>query len=136
MLVIIRCLEEQRHLLEEAQNKFEIWSNYKNLEYFMSNQKLNYRQVRQALYLFRFDSTLKYMPDSSMEKTDSLSRCLDQQIGVERDNKDKVLVKKEWLEIRATQVAEIVIERVDLLEKIKKSNAKDDKVIKAIEEMK
>jgi len=46
------------------------------------------------------------------------------------------LVKKEWLEIRATQVAEIVIERVDLLEKIKKSNAKDDKVIKAIEEMK
>ena len=47
-----------------------------------------------------------------------------------------MLVKKEWLEIRATQVAEIVIERVDLLEKIKKLNAKDDKVIKAIEEMK
>jgi len=33
-------------------------------------------------------------------------------------------------------VAEIVIEKVDLLEKIKKSDTKDDKVIKAVEEMK
>ena len=71
-----------------------------------------------------------------MGKADSLSRHLVQQIGVERDNKDRMLVKKEWLEIRATQVAEIVIERVDLLEKIKKLNAKDDKVIKAVEKIK
>jgi len=33
-------------------------------------------------------------------------------------------------------VVEIVIERVDLLEKIKKSDTKDDKVIKAVEEIK
>jgi len=33
-------------------------------------------------------------------------------------------------------VAEIVIEKVDLLEKIKKSDAKDNKVIKIVEEMK
>jgi len=31
---------------------------------------------------------------------------------------------------------EVVIERVDLLEEIRKSNAKDDEIIKAIEEMK
>jgi len=37
MLVIIRCLDEWRHLLEGARNKFEIWSNHKNLEYFMSS---------------------------------------------------------------------------------------------------
>jgi len=46
------------------------------------------------------------------------------------------LVKKEWLEIRATQVVEIMIERVDLLEKIKRSDAKDNEVIKAVEEIK
>jgi len=45
MLVIIRCLDEWRHLLEGAQNKFEIWSNHKNLKYFMSSQKLNRRQA-------------------------------------------------------------------------------------------
>ena len=33
-------------------------------------------------------------------------------------------------------MAEIVIEKVDLLEKIKKSDTKDDEVIKAVEEMK
>jgi len=35
MLAIIRGLESWRHLLEGAQFKFEIWTDYKNLEYFM-----------------------------------------------------------------------------------------------------
>ena len=46
MLVIIRGLESWRHLLEEAQFKFEIWTDYKNLEYFMKAQKLNQRQAQ------------------------------------------------------------------------------------------
>ena len=123
-------------MLEGAQNKFEIWSDYKNLEYFMSSQKLNHRQARWALYLSRFDFTLKHVPGSSMGRADSLSRYPDWQIGVERDNENRVLVKREWLEVRATQVAEIIIEGVDLLEKIKKSDTKDDEVIKVVEEMK
>jgi len=45
MLAIVRCLDEWRHLLEGAQNKFEIWSDHKNLEYFMSSQKLNRKQA-------------------------------------------------------------------------------------------
>ena len=45
MLAIIRRLRAQRHLLEEAQSKFEIWTDYKNLEYFMKVQKLNRRQA-------------------------------------------------------------------------------------------
>ena len=74
MLVIIRYLEEQRYLLEDAQGKFEIWSNHKNLEYFISSQKLNKRQAQQALYLSRFDFHLKYIPGSSIGQADSLSR--------------------------------------------------------------
>ena len=45
MLVIIRELESWRHLLEGAQFKFEIWTDHKNLEYFMKAQKLNQRQA-------------------------------------------------------------------------------------------
>jgi len=41
MLVIIRGLESWRHLLEGAQFKFKIWTDHKNLEYFMKAQKLN-----------------------------------------------------------------------------------------------
>ena len=35
MLAIVRGLEVWRHLLEGAQTKFEIWTDHKNLEYFM-----------------------------------------------------------------------------------------------------
>ena len=41
MLVIIRCLEAWRHFLEGAKGRFEIWTDHKNLEYFMNAQKLN-----------------------------------------------------------------------------------------------
>ncbi len=59
MLAIIRGLEAWKHLLEGAQTKFEIWTDYKKFEYFMKVQKLNRRQARWALYLSRFDFTLK-----------------------------------------------------------------------------
>ena len=51
MLAIIRELEAWRHLLEGAQFKFEIWTDHKNLEYFMKAQKLNRRQAQWVLYL-------------------------------------------------------------------------------------
>jgi len=46
MLAMIRCLEAWRHFLEGAKSKFKVWTDHKNLEYFMSNQKLNRRQAR------------------------------------------------------------------------------------------
>jgi len=46
MLVIIRRLENWRHLLEGIHFKFEIWIDHKNLEYFMKAQKLNHRQAQ------------------------------------------------------------------------------------------
>ena len=102
----------------------------------MSSQKLNQRQAKWTLYLSRFDFMLKHVLESSMERADSLSRCPDQQIGVKRNNEDRMLVKKEWLEVRAIQVIEIIIKEINLLEKIKKSKVKDNKVIKVVEEMK
>ena len=41
ILVIIQCLEAWRHFLEGAKDWFEIWTDHKNLEYFMKAQKLN-----------------------------------------------------------------------------------------------
>ena len=46
ILAIVRGLEAWRHLLEGAQFKFEIWTDHKNLEYFMKAQKLNRKQAR------------------------------------------------------------------------------------------
>ena len=77
MLAIIRGLETWRHLLEGVQTKFEIWTDHKNLEYFMKVQKLNRRQARGVLYLSRFDFTLKHVAGSKMGKVDRLSRRAD-----------------------------------------------------------
>ena len=71
-----------------------------------------------------------------MGKANSLSRRLDWEVGVERDNEDEMLVKKEWLENRRTEKVEVIVEGVDLLEKIRQSRVRDDKVVKAVEEMK
>jgi len=43
MLAVIRCLKAWRHYLEGAKLEFEIWTDHKNLQYFMTSQKLNRR---------------------------------------------------------------------------------------------
>ena len=43
MLVVIKRLENWRYLLEGAKYKFKVWTDHKNLEYFMKAQKLNQR---------------------------------------------------------------------------------------------
>jgi len=136
MLAVVRCLEAWKHFLEGTTVKFEIWTDHKNLEYFMKAQKLNCRQARWALYLSRFDFTLKHVPGSKMGKADSLNRRPDWEVGVERDNEDETMIKPEWLEVRKTEVVEIIVDGVDLLEKVKGSKVKDDEVVKAVEEMK
>jgi len=121
-------------LLEEVQFKFEIWMDHKNLEYFMKVQKLNRRQARWALYLSRFDFTLKHVPGMRMGKTDGLSRRLDWKVGVARNNENQVVIKENW--IRSLQ--EVVIEgpEVDIVEKIKKARSKDEDIVRIVEEMK
>jgi len=119
MLAIVRGLEAWRHLLEGAQTKFEIWTDYKNLEYFMKAQKLNRRQARWVLYLSRFDFTLKHVAGAKMGKADELSQRADRKIGVDKDNDNQIFIKDNWIR----SMYEVVVEgpEIDLLEKIKKS---------------
>jgi len=69
-----------------------------------------------------------------MGKADGLSRRLDWKVGVDRDNKNQVFIKNNW--IRSLQ--EVVIEgpEVEILEKIKKARGKDEEVVRIVEEMK
>jgi len=55
---------------------------------------------------------------------------------VERDNEEQMLVKSEWLEARAAEVSKVIIDRVDILGRIRRSKAKDNEVVKAVEAMK
>ena len=78
---------------------------------------------------------MKHVAGKSMERADSLSRRVDWAEGVERDNENQVMLKEEWLEIRAI---EQLIEgpEEEIVKKIKEAKDKDKEVIKAVEEMK
>ena len=134
MLAIIRGLEAWRYLLEDAHFKFEIWTDHKNLEYFMKAQKLNQRQAQWALYLSRFDFTLKHVLGTKMEKADRLSRRLDWKVGVENNNDNQIIIKDNWFR----RLEEVIIEglEVDILEKIKKAKSRDEDVVRIVKEMK
>ena len=69
-----------------------------------------------------------------MGKVNRLSRRLDWKVGVDRNNKNQVVIKENW--IRSLQ--EVVIERpeVDILEKIKKARSRNKDVVRIVEEMK
>ena len=134
MLAITRGLENWRHLLKSVKFKFKVWTDYKNLEYFMKAQKLNRRQARQVSYLSRFDFTLKHVPKTKIGKINGLSRRLDQKVNIENNNSNQILIKNHWIR----NLSKVVIEgpEVDIIEKIKIARSKDKKVVKVIEEMK
>jgi len=69
-----------------------------------------------------------------MGKADGLSWRLDWKVGIDRDNKDQVVIKDNW--VRSLQ--EVVIEgpEVEILEKIKRARSKDKDIVRVVEEMK
>lgn len=92
MLARIRALEEWRYLVQGSKHKLEIWTDHKNLEYFLTAQKLNRRQAQWSGLLADYDFCLKHKLGKSMLKPDALSRRLDHKKGVENDNKDVTLI--------------------------------------------
>ena len=66
-----------------------------------------------------------------MGKANRLSKRPNWQEGVERDNKDQKLIKPEWI-----RGAEIIVEEGNLKDKIRKVQKGDEKVVKAVEELK
>jgi len=91
MLAIICALEEWRHFLEGATYPVEIWTDHKNLEYFMTAKKLNRRQARWSLYLARFNFLLHHRLGRTMGKLNALSRRADHGNGAS-DNENIVLL--------------------------------------------
>ena len=102
----------------------------------MTSQKLNCRQAKWMLYLSRFDFVLKHVPEKSIGKMNGLSRRLDWQEGVENNNKDRTLIKPEWVQKEVRQGEKTLIEEESLKERIKKVQRKDKRVVKVVEKLK
>lgn len=74
LLSIIGALKEWRHYLLEAVHQVTIFTDHKNLEYFMANQQLSRRQARWSLFLSEFDLKIHHQAGSLNTKADALSR--------------------------------------------------------------
>ena len=137
MLAIIRALDEWRHYLEGTKHTFQIWTDHKNVEYFMTAKKLNRRQVRWSLFLSRFNFSLHHRPGKSSGKSDALSRRPDHGKG-ENDNEDVTLLKPSYFLVQALKQGHALVNggEADILKKIRNSKDLDEKVVKAVEEMK
>ena len=82
----------------------------------------------------QFDFILKHVAETKMEKADGLSRRADWKVGTDKDNKNQVFIKNNWI----CSMYEVIVEgpEVDLLEKIKRARSKDEDVVRVVEEMK
>jgi len=138
MLGIMCALESWCHYLEGAKVQFEIWTDHRNLQYFIEAKKLNRQQARWALYLSRFDFNLVHKPGPTIGKADTLSRCADHKEVIKHDNENVVLLKPEFFKVRALCQGHLLIEghEESILTKIRKSKDLDESVVKAVEELK
>ena len=135
LLAIVRGLDEWRHFLEGATHRFDILTDHRNLQYFVTARKLNRRQARWSLLLSNFDFRLIHRPGAQSGKPDALSRRVDHGDG-SADNSDIVLLKPEYFQVRATQRAEVEVDDDEtLLAAIRETEEQDDEVVKAVREL-
>src|ERR1035438_3729240 len=74
MLAIVACIQEWCSYLEGSALPFTVYTDHKNLEYFLTTKVLNRRQARWSELLAGYDFTIVYHPGSAMGKPDAMSR--------------------------------------------------------------
>jgi hypothetical protein len=74
LMAIIKALEQWKAECEGSEQKLQLITDHKNLEYVMSIRLLNRRQARWAQFLSRFDYGIVYRPGKSNGIADALTR--------------------------------------------------------------
>ena len=74
LLAVIEGFKNWRYLLIGTQLPVVVFTDHRNLEYFMSARLLNRRQARWAQFLADFNFLLQYRPGKSQMVADALSR--------------------------------------------------------------
>ena len=76
-LAIFYALQEWRHYLEGCSVQFEVLSDHRSLEYFLTTKQLTRRQARWAEFAGDFDFKIMYRPGKEAILADTLSRRAD-----------------------------------------------------------
>jgi hypothetical protein len=116
LLSVVRALEAWRPYLEGNPHKVEIFSDHKNLEFFMTTHDLNWRQAWWSIYLNRLDFIISHRPGQLSSGPDGLSRRPDHEVPAgSHDNVDQRILPpgkvggQEWV----THVKRAVVVEVE-----------------------
>ncbi|KAF8752189.1 hypothetical protein RHS01_08123 [Rhizoctonia solani] len=74
LLAIIKALEEWRIFLEATDRPIQVFTDHRNLEYWMQAQTFNRRHARWRTFLSDFHFEIHYRPGKQSGKPDALSR--------------------------------------------------------------
>ncbi|QRW25224.1 Retrotransposable element Tf2 protein [Rhizoctonia solani] len=77
LLAIIKALEEWRIFLEATDRPIQVFTDHRNLEYWMQARTFNRRHARWRIFLSDFNFEIHYRPGKQSGKPDALSRRSD-----------------------------------------------------------
>ncbi|KAF8761585.1 hypothetical protein RHS01_01289 [Rhizoctonia solani] len=77
LLAIIKALEEWQIFLEATDRPIQVFTDHRNLEYWMQARTFNRRHARWRIFLSNFNFEIHYCPGKQSGKPDALSRRLD-----------------------------------------------------------
>ncbi|QRW23084.1 Retrotransposable element Tf2 protein [Rhizoctonia solani] len=77
LLAIIKALEEWRIFLEATNKPVQVFTDHRNLEYWMQARTFNQRHARWRVFLSNFNFEIHYRPGKQSGKPDALSRRSD-----------------------------------------------------------
>jgi transposase InsO family protein len=106
MLAIVKSLEEWRPELQRKQDRFEIYTDHKSLEYFMTTKQLTARQARWAEALSEYYFIITYRPGKDNIQADALTRRNDEvasQDQLKKEIRQQVLLTADKLDPRIVQ---------------------------------
>jgi hypothetical protein len=91
LLAVYAMFQEWRHFLQGGAHPVTVYSDHKNLEFFMTSQKLTRRQARWSLYLNEFSFFIVHRPGHLNTQADLLSRRPDYMSDAKMENIAQIL---------------------------------------------
>lgn len=99
LLAVVRALETWHHYLEGLLEKFTIFTDYKNLEYWRTARNLTRQQACWSLFLSWFNFEIVPCPGKTMGKLNALSRSGQHELKNKEDNHNQVILGPDWMRV-------------------------------------
>jgi len=101
------ALQHFHHYLMGCLQKFEIWTDHANLQYFKKPEKLNHQQACWLTELQEYDFSLHHIPGKSNSKADILLRRPGFKRGADNNNNNVILLPESLFISQIVQIEPI-----------------------------